>query len=96
MFTDNWTETTTFESRIRLDQSFEEASDLRADLVSSVAVAMTSRVAVKLSLQLLFDNQPAFESVPITDQSSLLTGDFIAVELDELDSIFTASVVLTF
>jgi putative salt-induced outer membrane protein YdiY len=91
-----WTQTTTFESQLKADQSFEDAADLRADLVNSVAVAMNSRISIKLSLQLLFDNQPAFELVEVLDQTGQASGDLVAVELDDLDSIYNAALVVNF
>ena len=93
---ERWTETTVFESHLSLDQNLEDSSDARADLTNSMAVAMTARLAVKVSLQLLYDSQPALETIEITTEKGLPTADFIAVELEKLDSVFNASLVVTF
>jgi putative salt-induced outer membrane protein YdiY len=83
----------TFGNDVAIDENADETSDLRVDMTNWVAVTMTDRLALKVSLQLLFDNQPAL--VKADDPGALLPPGVVAlVELDELDSVFTASLVV--
>lgn len=82
---------TTFTSLLIVDDNLEETSDVRADFSNGLAVAMNERLALKLSLQLLFDNEPAFVAVPLVPPPGA-----VFVELDDLDTVFTTSLVVNF
>jgi putative salt-induced outer membrane protein YdiY len=83
---------TTYENVLVLDANLEESSDYRADMINSLAVAINAHLALKVSLQWLYDNEPAFIEVPRLDPPP----DTEALELDSLDSLFTASLVVNF
>lgn len=87
---------TTLTSVLLLDGNLEETSDYRGDLTVSLAAAMTQRLALKTSLQLLFDNEPAFTAVEREFPAGVPAGDSVLVQLDELDTLFTAAVVVSF
>lgn len=82
---------TTFTSLLIVDENLEETSDLRGDFTNAVAVKMTERLALKASLQLLYDHQPAVEAVALTPGP----GE-VFLELDDLDTIFTTALVVSF
>ena len=63
--------------------------DLRADWTNSLAVAMSEKLALKASLQILFDNEPALTAVPLGDAEVL-------TPLGKVDSVFTVAIVATF
>jgi hypothetical protein len=86
---------TTFTSRLQLLPNLQETDDFRVDTTNAVAVAMSERLALKVSWQLLWDNQPAFVSVPVTAQG-VPTGDVAFAELDDLDSLATVALVVNF
>lgn len=91
---------TTYENLLVLDLNLDETEDWRGDMINSLAVAMSQRLALKLTLQLLYDNTPSFENVSLfdldpSDPLAVLLGT-VPVELDELDSVFTASLVINF
>jgi putative salt-induced outer membrane protein YdiY len=91
-------ENTEYVNTLVVDDNLDDTSDWRADMVNSVAVAMSDRLALKVSLQWLYDNEPSFELLTATSDSA---GNPVApvsqlVELDELDSILTASLVAKF
>lgn len=86
------TKTTTYTNTLYLDGNFDDTDDLRADLTQAIAVSMTDRLALKASLQLLFDNQPGFLGVPIPDPGSGGDGRFL-IEREDLDSVFTLALV---
>ncbi len=89
-------ETTTYSNLLIIDQNLDETDDLRADMVNALSVAMSERLALKLSLQLLFDNLPSFRGVPLINAQGLLTGSDVLVELDELDTILNVALVVNF
>ena len=92
------TETTHYSNDLIVDGNIDESSDYRADMVNALAVEMTSKLALKMSLQFLYDNAPALEEIPLFTP---LPPDAIEVStalapLDELDTILTASLVVGF
>lgn len=90
------TATTTLTQDLQVDQNLDDTDDLRADEQASIAVAMTERLALKVSAQLKYDHQPAFEPVPLVSPAGEPTGATVPVALDELDSILSAAVVVSF
>ena len=83
------TETTGLSSTLVVDQNLNTTEDLRADWVNSIAVAMSERLALKTSLQILYDKDPALTSVPLGDTEVL-------TPLGKVDSIFTVAIVVNF
>ncbi len=90
------TASTEYASVLIVDLNADETDDLRADFTNSVAVSMSERLALKAGLQLLFDHQPALAAVPIIRPDGTPTGAVAFAELDDLDSIFTVSLVASF
>jgi putative salt-induced outer membrane protein YdiY len=91
-YLNKFSENTTYENLLVLDFNLEETSDYRADMINSVAVAMNSHLALKVSLQWLYDNRPSFINVVRLDPPP----DTAAFELDSLDTQFIASLVVNF
>lgn len=89
-------ESTSVVSALSVDENLDDTSDYRADFENSLAVSMSERLALKVSLQLLYDNQPAFGQVPLIGIDGSPTGNSVAVALDELDSTLTVSLVADF
>ncbi|MFQ5524644.1 MAG: DUF481 domain-containing protein [Thermoanaerobaculia bacterium] len=83
---------TSFESALIFDGNIDETSDYRADIVNSISATLSERLALKVSLQLLYDNLPALGEVLVV-QGDFVTGERILAELDSLDSILTVSLV---
>lgn len=81
---------TTYENLFTADLDLEETSNWRGDMINSLAVSMNSRLALKVSLQWLYENDPAY----VRGDSTL--GADALIQLDKLDSIFTASLVVNF
>ena len=76
-----------------VDENLKETSDLRVDMTNAVAVAMTNRLALKVSLQFLYDADPAFEEIALFDTTGTEIGTVLS-ELDELDTILKTSLVV--
>lgn len=87
---------TIFTSTLILDENLDDTSDWRANMVNAVAVSMSSRLALKVGLTWLYDHSPAF--VAVADPGDLLppAGPTALAELEELDTIFTTSLVINF
>jgi putative salt-induced outer membrane protein YdiY len=83
------TETTDLTSVLIVDQNLNTTEDLRADWTNSLAVAMSDRLALKTSLQILYDKDPALTALPLGDTEVLAS-------LDEVDTVFTVALVMNF
>ena len=68
--------------------SFGEAQDAAWD---AVTVTMNDRFALQVSLLALWDNMPALEAIPLNGGPPT-----VLVELEEFDTVFTASLVVNF
>lgn len=88
------TPTTQFTSVLVADENIEDTDDFRADWVNSLSVAMSDRLALKTSLQLLFDNKPSLLSVPLVDGGGSPTGTTVFTPSDEVDSVVTLTLVI--
>ncbi len=83
------TSTTDFTSLLVVDENLDETDDLRADWTNSVSVAISNNLALKASLQILYDNLPALVGVPLG------TGQ-VFVPLQKSDRSFTLALVIDF
>ncbi len=82
---------TTFDQDFKLSSNLEESDDYRAELSSGLSVSMSERLALKVTLNLLYDNDPSFETIPLVG-----TNQTVPNQLDELDTQFTTSLVINF
>lgn len=90
------TPTTEYANLLILDGNADETSDYRADMINSIAVAMSDRLALKVSLQLFYDNLPSLRAVPLVGADGVPTGETVNISLDELDSVFNVALVVNF
>lgn len=90
------TPSTTWTSVLYVDGNFDDSGDLRADFTNGLAVAMTERLALKATLQLLYDHEPSYVRVPVDLPPGVDEPRFFAAQLDELDSIFAVALVVSF
>lgn len=89
------TETAEWTSTLVVDGNGDDTSDIRADWVNALGVSMSDRLALKTTLQLLFDNQPSLVGVPLTGPGGADAGT-VLVPLDEFDRVFTVALVVSF
>jgi putative salt-induced outer membrane protein YdiY len=73
------------------NENLEDTEDLRTDWTNSLTVSLTGSLAFKTSLQLLFDNQPALISVPLSGAP----GTNVLTPGDEVDTVLTVALVIT-
>jgi len=82
-------ETSHFKQVLDLTANAEETEDFRFELDNAVTAKINTRLALKAALLLVYDNQPSLEAIPLGE-------DKVFVEVDDLDAILTASLVITF
>jgi putative salt-induced outer membrane protein YdiY len=85
----------TFTSNLIVDENVQDTDDLRFNWQNSLAVAMNQRLALKMGVQLAFDNQPQ-----LVDFDLLLPGVVQPVKVsapaEKLDLGVTVSLVINF
>lgn len=87
-------ETTDFASTLIVDENIEQTDDLRADWVNSLSVSVSESLALKTSLQLMYDRLPSLLSVPLVDGGGSPTGTTVLSPGDSLDTVFTFTLVI--
>jgi len=90
---------TTYTNDLILDQNLDDTSDWRADMLQGIAVAMSERLALKVGLRWLYDHEPSFQLLTASVDSAgnpVVPPVTQLAQLDELDSIFTVSLVVNF
>lgn len=89
-------DSTEYGNDLVVDYNLDESDDWRGDMTNWLAVAMNERLALKLSLQLKYDNLPSAQLVPLESSLPQFDGVLVPVPLDELDSIFSVALVINF
>ncbi len=97
------TGTTEFTSSLIGDWMFSEESDapdskadVRLDFTNALAIAISSKLALKPSLQLLWRNDPALTDVPLFATDGTPAGVNVQTPLQKLDSFFKLALVVKF
>jgi len=88
----NISKTSTFTEDFTLSENLSETSDLRAKSISAVTASLSTKVALKVSLSLFYDNQPVVVDV----QPTGLATEVAEFEYEKLDTILTAAIVINF
>ena len=86
---------TQFASTLIVDENVENTKDFRADWINSLSVSLSETLALKTSLQVLFDNQPSLLGVPLLDGLGVPTGTQVPTPGDEVDTVLTLTLVIT-
>jgi len=81
-------------STLIADENLEERGDFRADWVSSLSVAISEGLALKTSVQILFDSEPAAIGVPLVDGTGAPTGIDVRTPGEKVDSVLTLALVI--
>lgn len=88
----NISKTAKFTEDFTILENLSDTNDLRANSVSAVTASLTSKLALKVSLTLLYDNQPV-----VVDVQPVLPATQVAqFEYDKLDTMLTAALVINF
>ena len=93
----NWTltESTNFESTLSSDFNLDNTDDIRVDWYNGLPIDISSVLAFKPSIRLLWRNDPALEEVPLFDGGGTEVGTVFA-PLQELDTFFNLALIFKF
>lgn len=86
---------TALEVKWTADANAEDTRDVRGDLAQSITANLTTRFALKTSLQLLLDNDPPLVRVPLRDAGGVDTGETVRTPLGKVDRILSVALVIT-
>ena len=69
-------------------------------MTSAITVTMSNKIALRMSLQWLYNNQPALEEIDVIliDDGSGAEIDFgtTTIRKEKLDTVFSTSIVISF
>jgi hypothetical protein len=88
------TSSTEFESTLTSDLNLDNTEDIRLDFTNALPIAISSKLAFKPSLQLLWRNEPSLTEIDLFQPDGTPTGDKVLVPLNKLDSFFTVALVV--
>lgn len=83
---------TTYGNDTIADYNLDTTEDWRVNMTNWVQVGMSDVLALKVSLQWLYDNLPSLEAIPFTPAPPAT----VDVPAEDLDTIFTTSLVVNF
>ena len=95
-FAKKLSKTTGYAGVLVVDENLDETSDLRANFEQSLAVSISERLKLKTILQVLYDNDPSLEALPLFLPDGSPSGGTVRVPLDEVDTIFKTALVIDF
>jgi putative salt-induced outer membrane protein YdiY len=87
--------TTTLTHTLILDENLEDTSDLRIDAQFGLRVAMTAKLGLKVNWRILFDNQPAFEKLPLVAPGGQPSGLTVLAPYKKTDQGLSISLVFS-
>ncbi|MGD2151857.1 MAG: DUF481 domain-containing protein [Gemmatimonadales bacterium] len=88
------TSSTDLESTFIADLNLDKTEDVRLDFTNALPIAISDRLALRPSLQLLWRNEPSLTEIDLEDEGGVPTGDTVRVPLEKLDSFFTLALVV--
>lgn len=90
------TTSTTFESTLAANWNLDNTDDIRVDWYAGLPVDISSVLALKPSLRLMWRNDPALEEVPLLDAPGGTQTGTVLTPLKELDTYFNIALVFKF
>jgi putative salt-induced outer membrane protein len=88
----NISKTSSFTEDFTVLENLSDTQDLRMRSIAALTASVSQKLALKVSLTLLYDNQPVVVDVPPT----LPATQAASFEYDKLDTILTAALVVNF
>lgn len=92
----NLTASTNFESTLISDFNLDNTDDIRLDWYNGLPIDISSVLALKPSIRLLWRNDPALQEVPLLDSPGGAQSGTVLTPLQELDSYFNVSLIFKF
>ena len=99
-YLNQWGKVTTYRNTWNYTNSLNDTSDYYSDMVNSISVAINERLALRVSLQWLYNSIPSLEDVTLfvldPDTGLKVEVGEVPIRKDELDTIFSTSLVVNF
>jgi putative salt-induced outer membrane protein YdiY len=90
------TESAAFESALTADLNLDNTDDIRIDWRSGLPIDISSVLALKPGIRLLWRNDPALEAVPLFDAPGGTQMGTVLTPLEKLDTYFNVALVFKF
>ena len=90
------TATTELANLLTIDQNLDQGEDLRAVMVNTLSVKVSRSLALKLSHETQFDNEPSLLAVPVVTADGASVGEDLLVEADNVDTTLSVALVVAF
>ena len=90
------TSSTNFESTLVADFNLDNTDDIRLDWYNGLPIDISSVLAFKPSIRLLWRNDPALQLVPLFDAPGGVETGTVLTPLNKLDSYFNLSLLFKF
>jgi putative salt-induced outer membrane protein YdiY len=88
------TASTEFTSVLIVDWNMDNTDDVRIDFTNALPIAISEKLSLKPSLQLLWRNDPALTEVELLAPDGTPTGTKVFTPLQKLDTLFSLTLVL--
>ena len=86
-----------FTNDTTVDENLNQTDDWRVNMTNAVSINMSTHLALKVSLQWLYDNAPSLKEVDLFDPGDLTTPiGTVFVEADDIDTLFTTALVVKY
>lgn len=99
-YMNKWGKVTTYRNNWNFTNSLDDTSDYYSDMVNSISVAINKRLALKVSLQWLYNSVPGLEDVTLyvldPDTGLKVEVGEVQIRKEKLDTIFSTSLVVNF
>jgi putative salt-induced outer membrane protein YdiY len=95
-FTWSLTQTSSLESTLVSDFNLDNTDDIRVDWQNGLPIDISSVLALKPSIRLLWRNDPALAEVPLLDAPGGTQTGTVFAPLKKLDSFFNISLIFRF
>lgn len=82
-YLNKWGKLVVYENDFRANMSLKDSADYSLDMKNSISVKLSSHLALKVSLQGLFENEPALEEVDVLARVQLVDPDDVPASGDE-------------
>jgi hypothetical protein len=82
-FKDKWGKLLVYKNKFKANMSLKDAGDYSLDMTNSFSVEISNHLSLKVSLQGLFEHEPALEDVDIITRAQLIDPDLIPGNGDE-------------
>ncbi|MDP2471952.1 MAG: DUF481 domain-containing protein [Candidatus Palauibacterales bacterium] len=90
------TQTAKFESTLTADLNLDNTDDVRLDWYNGLPIDISSVLAFKPSIRLMWRNDPALEEVPLFDAPGGTQNGTVLTPLKKLDTYFNIALVFKF